>query len=220
MNNQLVIRICVLLLICIAGYLIWQRIMKLSDGMKLVSMISIGGVGGLLAVKYLLPWIGDAFGEAMFSSGEKIEQDDMMKAAACISQGNYEGAIGHYEKMLEEKPEDPFPVAEIAKLQAERLHDPQAALNTLSGHLQSRDWPVDDAAFLMFRIAEVNMSQLHDYGQARDMLEQVIGNFPGTRHSANAYHKISEIEQLEFKHIQDQKARAAAAVSSQSAENA
>jgi outer membrane protein assembly factor BamD (BamD/ComL family) len=29
------------------------------------------------------------------------------------------------------------------------------------------------------------------------MLEQVIGNFPNTRHSANAHHKMSEIEQAE-----------------------
>ena len=56
-------------------------------------------------------------------------------------------------------------------------------------------------------------------GRRADMLEQVIGNFPGTRHSANAYHKISEIEQLEFKYIQDQKARAAAAASSQATDN-
>ncbi|MBK8093487.1 MAG: hypothetical protein IPK32_16275 [Verrucomicrobiaceae bacterium] len=211
MNNQLLIRICIVVLVLIGGYLAYQKVMAASDGMKLVYFIALGGVGGVLAVKYLLPWIGDAMGQAVFSSGEETEQDDMMKAAASISQGNYEAAIGFYKKMMEEKPEDPFPVAEIAKVYAERLHEPQMALNELRQHLQSREWPVDDAAFIMFRIAEVNMTHLHDYAEAREILEQVIGNFPGTRHSANAYHKISEIEQLEFKHIQEQKNKAALA---------
>ena len=33
---------------------------------------------------------------------------------------------------------------------------------------------------------------------ARDMLEQIIGNFPNTRHSANAHHKLREVEQAQF----------------------
>jgi len=132
----------------------------------------------------------------------------MTKAAACISQGDYPGAIGHYEKMLEDKPDDPFPVAEIAKVYAERLHDPQAALKVLEEHLQSKDWPVDDAAFIMFRIADAHLTHLHDYEAAHDMLQQVIGNFPNTRHSANANHKIHEVEQAQYKLLMEQRARA------------
>jgi tetratricopeptide (TPR) repeat protein len=217
MNQQLVTRICTALLVVIVGLLLWKQLMRASDGMKLVGFILLGGVGGILAVKYLLPWIGDAFGESLYSSGELVEQDEMTKAAACISQGNYEGAISHYEKMLDDKPDDPFPVAEIAKIHAERLHDPQSALAALSNHLQSRDWPVDDAAFIMFRISEVYMTHLHDFGAARDMLEQVIGNFPNTRHSANAHHKITEIEQAEFAYLQSQRAKAAATAAEQQA---
>lgn len=217
MNQQLVTRICIALLVVIVGLLLWKQLMQASDGMKLVGFILLGGVGGILAVKYLLPWIGDAFGESLYSSGEVTEQDEMTKAAACISQGNYEGAISHYEKMLEDKPDDPFPVAEIAKIHAERLHDPQSALAALSNHLQSREWPVDDAAFIMFRISEVYMTHLHDFSAARDMLEQVIGNFPNTRHSANAHHKITEIEQAEFAYLQSQRAKAAATAAEQQA---
>jgi outer membrane protein assembly factor BamD (BamD/ComL family) len=93
---------------------------------------------------------------------------------------------------------------------AERLHDPQSALQVLSDHLQSKDWPVDDAAFIMFRIADVQQRHLHDFEAARDMLQQVIGNFPNTRHSANAHHKMSEIEQAEYKALMDQRLKAGA----------
>ncbi len=209
MNRQLVIRICIAVLVLLVLALIWNKFKEADDGMKLVGVILIGGIGGLLMVKYVIPWIGDAMGEAVFSSGEKVEQDEMTKAAACISQGDYHGAIGHYEKMLEEKPDDPFPVAEIAKVHAERLHDPASALQALSEHLQSKDWPVDDAAFIMFRIADLHLTHRHDFDASRDMLEQVIGNFPNTRHSANAHHKMTEIEQAQFKFLQEQRAKGA-----------
>ena len=211
MSRTLLIRICIVLLVLMLMVLLGQQLKKMDDMMKLVVVIALGAGGGFLVVKFVMPWFGDALGEAMFSSGEKIEQDEMMKAAACISQGDYEGAIEHYEKMLEEKEDDPFPVAEIAKVCAERLRDPQRALQVLETHLQSKDWPVDDAAFIMFRIADMHQTHLKDLDAARHMLEQVIGHFPSTRHSANAHHKIGEIEQAQFKAMQEQRAKAAAA---------
>ena len=208
MNTALVIRICVITLVLLVIALIWSFVKDAGDGIKLVFVILMGLAGGLLAVKYLIPWLGDMMGEAMFSSGEKVEQDHMTKAAARIAQGDYPGAIEQYESMLREKPDDPFPVAEIAKMHAERLHDPQAALKVLEEHLQSKDWPVDDAAFIMFRIADLHLTHRHDFESARDMLEQIIGNFPNTRHSANAHHRMSELEQLQYKLLMDQRAKA------------
>jgi len=212
MNQQLITRICVVLLAAIAGLLLYRWIMQASDGMKLVGFILLGGGGGILAVKYLLPWIGDAIGESMYSSGEQLEQDGLMKAAACISQGDFEGALAHYQAMIEEKPEDPFPAAEMAKVHAERLGDPQTAIQVLKNHLQRREWSVDDAAFLLFRVVEVQTNHLHDFTAARATLEQVIASYPNTRHSANAHHKISELDQAEFKFLQEQRAKAAQSI--------
>jgi tetratricopeptide (TPR) repeat protein len=215
MNSTLIIRICIILLVGIICMLLWRQLMNASDGMKLVGFILLGGALAIVAVKFILPWFGDAMGEAMFSSGEQVEQDEMMKAAACISAGNFEGAISHYQQMIEDKPEDPFPVAEMAKVYADRLHDPQTALQVLSEHLQRREWSVDDAAFLMFRIVEVYLTHLHDFAAARSTLEQIVASFPSTRHSANAHHKITEVDQAEFKYIQQQRAKAAAASAAQ-----
>jgi tetratricopeptide (TPR) repeat protein len=210
MNTTLIIRICVVTLALLVIALIWSFFKEAGDGMKLVMVIVLGLTGGLLAVKYVIPMLGDAMSEAVFSSGEQMEQDEMTKAAAKIAQGDYKGAIEHYEKMLEDKPDDPFPVAEIAKVHAERLRNPQAALKALEEHLQSKDWPVDDAAFIMFRIADVHLTHRHDFETARDMLEQIIANFPNTRHSANAHHRMSEIEQMQYKLLMEQRAKTAA----------
>ena len=210
MNTTLIIRICVVTLALLVIALIGTFFKEAGDGTKLVMVIVLGLTGGLLAVKYVIPMLGDAMSEAVFSSGEKVEQDEMTKAAAKIAQGDYQGAIEHYEKMLQDKPDDPFPVAEIAKVHAERLRNPQAALKALEEHLQSKDWPVDDAAFIMFRIADVHLTHRHDYETARDMLEQIIANFPNTRHSANAHHRMSEIEQMQYKLLMEQRAKTAA----------
>ena len=95
-------------------------------------MITVGVIAGLAAVKYLIPWIGDAMGTFFFSSGEQIVMDDNMKAVAKLAQGDYEGAIAEYEKIAKEKPDDSFPVAEIAKIYSEKMGDPRRALTFLS----------------------------------------------------------------------------------------
>jgi outer membrane protein assembly factor BamD (BamD/ComL family) len=86
------------------------------------------------------------------------------------------------------------------------------AIQVLTNHLQSREWSVDDAAFLLFRVVEVQTNHLHDFAAARSTLEQVIAGYPNTRHSANAHHKITELEQVEFKFIQEQRAKAAQSI--------
>ena len=43
---------------------------------------------------------------------------------------------------------------------------------------------------------------MHDFEAARITLEHIIATFPDTRHSANARHKITEMQELEFKLLQ------------------
>jgi tetratricopeptide repeat protein len=168
---------------------------------KLISCIVIAVISGIFVVMVVLPKFGDAVGEVMYSSGEEVTADERMRAAAKMAQGDYEGAIHEYKKMAGEKPDDPFPISEIAKIHADKLEDPAAAVTFLQGNLEAREWTEENAAFLMFRIADIHINQ-RDFEAAKDILEQVVGNFPGTRHSANAKHKINELEQIQFKELQ------------------
>ena len=86
------------------------------------------------------------------------------------------------------------------------MHDHERALAFLQERLESQSWAEENAAFLMFRIVDVNINR-QSFADAKDILEQIVGNFPGTRHSANAKHKIQELEQAEFKAIQARRAR-------------
>ncbi len=172
----------------------------------LVSIIVLAVVAGVFFVMVILPKLGDAVGTVMYSSGEQVTADSGVRAAAAVAQGDYEKAIDEYKKMIAEKPDDPFPISEIAKVYADKLRQPDEAINYLQEHLEAQEWTEDNAAFLMFRIADVHL-HAHRLEESKDILEQVVGNFPGTRHAANAKHRINEVEQTQFKELQAQRAK-------------
>ncbi len=173
----------------------------------LLSIILLAVVGGVILVTVVLPRMGDAVGTMMYSSGEKLGEDKGRKAAALLAQGDYEGAIAEYQKVIVDNPDDTFAISEIAKIRSEHLDSPITALSFLQEHLERQEWPPDNAAFLMFRMVDVLMDQ-EQYDDAKEVLEQIVGNFPGTRHSANANHKITDIEQIQFKTIMAHRAQA------------
>lgn len=175
----------------------------------LIAIISLAIVGGIFFVTVVLPRIGDAVGTAMYSSGEEVKQDGSMKAVAKMASGDYEGAIVEFKKMIAEKPDDPYPISEISKIYTDKLQQPDNAIVFLQGHLEAKAWSEDNAAFLMFRMIDIYFHQ-KAWEHAKDILEQVAGNFPGTRHSANARHKINELEQIQFKELQAQRAKQSA----------
>lgn len=211
MTSRTIVQICLyglfaLLVLWVASH--WKNWGDTAEGVgtagvvyKLLSCLVIAVIVGIYFVVVILPKLGDAVGTVMYSSGEEVAPDESMKAAAKMAQGDYQGAITEYQKMLQEKPDDPFPVSEIAKIRAEKLDDPSGAVTFLQGHLEAREWTEDNAAFLMFRISDIHVAQ-EDFEAAKDILEQVVGNFPGTRHSANAKHKINELEQAQFRALQ------------------
>ena len=205
MNTSLIIRLCIIGLAILLLMIAWEQLKNANPGMLFIGFIALGTVAGVLGVKYLIPWIGDAVGTFFYSSGEEVQMDGSMKAVAKVAQGDYEGAIEEYEEMLRNEPEKPFPIAEMGKIYAEKLKDPQKALAVIQKHLNSREWSEDDAAFLMFRMVDIQVDPLGDFEGARDRLQQIIGAFPNTRHSANAHHRMNEVEQQQFKLAMDQR---------------
>lgn len=169
------------------------------DGTMTKLMLVLGGAiyFGFLTLVYIIPMIGDLSATFFYSSGELIENDENMRGAVLLAQGNYEGAIAEYQKQADKDPEARFPIAEIAKIHLEKLNDPQTALAVLQGALD-REWKQDDAAFLLFRIAEIQSDHLADFDGARATLETVTEQIPDSRHSANATHKLKELDEKEL----------------------
>lgn len=150
------------------------------------------GLVGVIFVVDVLPAIAHRFTHAVYDSAEMVEEDVMHDARAKMAQGDWEGAIGAFRDAAAVDPMNRLPYVEIAKIQREQLGDPAGATATLRQAIEGQEWEQSDAAFLMFRLAEVYQDDLSDQTSAVSILQQVIDQFPETRHSANARTKLHD----------------------------
>lgn len=149
--------------------------------------------GGVLVVLFVLPSLVDKVGEEMMGSTAEVDEDPLDEARAAVAEGDYSEAIRVYREVWKENPEDRFPIVEAAKLQRVNLESPAVAVMTLEEALEGHEWEPDDAAFLMFRIAEIYEEDLDDREKQIAILERAKEELKGTRHAGNAAHKIREL---------------------------
>lgn len=153
---------------------------------------------GMLFIMYGLPAISDGITRMVFSDpGGEAETDDPLRdARALMAQGEWEGAVEAYRVAIPKDEDNRLPWVEMAKIKVQHLDDPEGALLILQEALGSKDWPLDDAAFFMFRVSEIHLENRGDRGAAIAVLEQVREVFPESRHSANATHQLRELGAL------------------------
>jgi hypothetical protein len=150
------------------------------------------GLVGIVFVIHVLPAIAHRFTHAVYDSAEMVEKDPMHDARAKVAQGDWEGAIDAFRAAAAGDPLNRLPYVEIAKIQLDQLEDAPAAVETLRRAIEGQEWQENDAAYLMFRLAEIYAANLEDRGSAAAILQQVVDQFPESRHSANARHKLRE----------------------------
>lgn len=150
------------------------------------------GLVGIVFVIHVLPAIAQRFTHAVYDSAEEVEKDAMHDARAKVAQGDWEGAIESFRAAAAADPLNRVPYVEISKIQLEQLEDPAAAVDTLRHAIQDQEWQENDAAYLMFRLAEIYDEHQSDRNSAGSILHQVIEQFPESRHAANARHKLRE----------------------------
>ena len=161
----------------------------------LLTFLTAGYVG-IVFVIYVLPVIAHRATHTIYDSGEMVEKDMMSEARSKLAQGDYEAAIDAFRKAAEADPGNRLPLLEIIKIQREVFQDPTSAIATISDSLKNVVWPEDDAAFFLFRITELYDEDLGDRDSAAAIMQQVMEQFPETRHSANARQKLIEWGQL------------------------
>jgi tetratricopeptide (TPR) repeat protein len=150
------------------------------------------GVVGIFFVMQVLPVLAHRMTHAVYDSGEMVEADPMHDARSLVAQGEYEAAIESFRAAAAADRLNRLPYVEISKIQRSHLDDPQAAIQTIRQALESQEWQENDAAYFMFRLAELYDEDTHDRDSAVSILYQVMQQFPETRHSANARHKLHE----------------------------
>jgi tetratricopeptide (TPR) repeat protein len=157
----------------------------------LLTFVSAGFVG-IFFVLYILPFFAQRVTHAVYDSAEMIERDVMHDARSLLAQGEYESAIESFKQAAAADPLNRLPWVEIAKIYKDNLGDPASAIATIRHALESQAWEVNDAAYFLFRLAELYDEIEGDRNAAIAIMNQVVEQFPGTRHSANANHKLHE----------------------------
>ena len=150
------------------------------------------GFFGIFFVVYILPFFAQRVTHAVYDSAEMIERDVMHDARSLLAQGDYVGAIESFKQAAAADPLNRLPWVEIAKIYKDNLGDPASAIGTIRNALESQAWEVNDAAYFLFRLAELYDEVEGDRASAIAIMNQVIEQFPGTRHSANANHKLHD----------------------------
>jgi len=181
------------------------------DGLKgertftgiLLTFLTAGFVG-ILFVFVVLPMMAQKVTHAVYDSAEMIERDVMHDARVLVAQGEYLAAIEAFKEAAKAEPLNRLPWVEIAKIQKDNLEDPQAAIDTIRGVLEGQEWEISDAAYFMFRLAELYDEELGEREIAVAILQQVVEQFPRTRHSANAKTRLHEWGYDEEQAVQSQ----------------
>ncbi|MDE0826677.1 MAG: tetratricopeptide repeat protein [Akkermansiaceae bacterium] len=158
-----------------------------------IVFLVIGLYAAAMFIGYVLPKVVNRATREMYGSGAEEENDPFHDARVLFAKGDYVGAIEVYRDAAKKTPDDRFPWVEISKIQNANLEDPEAAIVTLREGLESQEWSVNNAAFFLFRIAELYEKGMEDVMTAIQLLEQVVQLFPETRHAANATHRLREL---------------------------
>ncbi|MEI6604280.1 MAG: tetratricopeptide repeat protein [Verrucomicrobiota bacterium] len=148
------------------------------------------GLVGILFVTLVLPMLAHRVAHLVYDSGEMLEKDAMHDARSLVAQGEYDKAIEAFRIAAANDPLNRLPWVEISRLQRGQLEDSEAAIQTLRQALESQEWQINDAAYFLFRLAELYDEDRQDRLTAASIMQQVIDEFPETRHSANARHKL------------------------------
>ncbi len=152
---------------------------------------------GAMFIIYILPAITNKATHALYGSNEEIEHDPLRDARAAHARGDYDEAIAVYLSVTNEDPENSIPWIKIAKIQHDKLDDPDAAIFTLHNALKSQVWEMDDAAHFMKRLSEIYIEDKDDLESGVKILHQITETYPETRHSTNAMQVLREMGELE-----------------------
>ena len=150
-------------------------------------------ITGMVLVLAFLPAIGEAAGNFFFQPNEKLGPSPHDQAQAALERGDAEGALKIYRAALLDVPGDIVATLEVARLLCAHRHEPVAAREFLERALR-RDWPRDDFARIILRLAEVCAWHLEDLPRARELWQNLVIAYPGTPHADEAQAHLASLE--------------------------
>ncbi len=192
---KLLALLCGVLALAFVGNKLLGQVAASNDLAKFGIALVLGFVAAILGIHFVLPRVGEAIVRFLFSWNDPPDNEQpqaMNHINALKARGDYKGAIAACESLLASEPSNIFVIAEMAKIYAERLDDCERGIAVLTERLASRTWAMDDDAYLRFR--QIDLYQQADHREAAERaLERIIADYPDTKHSGNAHHRLHEL---------------------------
>lgn len=157
-------------------------------------LVIIGGaVGVFLSLRVVGPWVGDKVGAALTGmDGKATLRPEYGRAEAFYKKGRYAESLAEYRKVFEKYPEDVYARVRIAEILIKHLQNPTDAATELEAALPHTR-KGENRAFLLNRLADVCLENLHDHDRACAALQRVVSDMPNTKWAAQAEDRIAAL---------------------------
>lgn len=194
-RNIIYVIVGILLLACFVGVNFWTQ-----NSTAIVRFVSFTAVGVLfslfvavLFINLVLPRLVErGVGLLLDQRDEPVvveDEDDEHRARCLVAQGKYAEAAATYLQVARSNPHECYAWVEASRLYESKLKDYNEAIAVLKEAIEAHEWPLDDVAFLMFRMSDV----LHKHNapqHARTVLMKIVETMPNTPHEAHARQKL------------------------------
>lgn len=155
--------------------------------------VLLAAVMGVILVVFVLPAFGEFVGNCFFQPDEELGPSLHEEAQDALARGDAAAAMKLYGAALLKNARDRIATAETARLLCEHRLEPGAGRDFLEAALR-RDWPPEDFAFLILRLAEIYAFHLHDVTRARELWQRTLLVYPATPHADEARDRLAALE--------------------------
>jgi tetratricopeptide (TPR) repeat protein len=155
--------------------------------------ILLSVVTGIVLVVAFLPALGELIGDFFFQPSATSTPSLHEQAEEALARGDAETALQIYRAALLDNRRDRVATSEIARLLCEHQREPIAGRDFLENALR-RDWPPDDFAFLILRLAEIYAFHLGDLSRATELWQRTLLVYPATPHAEEAGARLAALE--------------------------
>jgi tetratricopeptide (TPR) repeat protein len=156
-----------------------------------IYIIATALTGGVFLLKGLLPAFQDGLDTAFV---DQSHQSGYVKGKMLASQGNYRAALAELKNYAKQTPNDERGVLEMARIQAEDMGMPDAAVATLKQAAEAPETNPEHAPIYALRIVEL-MQAAKNPDQVKYWAQYMVDKFPSSPQAGVAANTISAMEE-------------------------
>ena len=156
-------------------------------------ILLVAGLGFWFTVRVLAPWVGEKIGAAFTGmNGQATMRPQYGRAEMFYQKGHYAESLAEYRKVFEQYPEDVYAHVRIAEILIQHFQNPTDAATELEAAVPHTRVG-ENRAFLLNRLADVCLENLHDYDRACAALQRIVQDMRNTKWSAQAEDRIAAL---------------------------